>query len=116
MRPVDLETNDASGDEQVTSVCPLDTYIRPFQVTLKTIVTGTVEYTVEYTEDRVFDANFDPDAANWLPIFSNEEGGNMFAATDNAEATLISTVTGVRMRQTAGNGSVLLQIRQAGAV
>jgi hypothetical protein len=38
----------------------------------------------------------------------------MSAATADASATLISPVTAIRMRQTAGNGSVQLRVVQAG--
>lgn len=108
MRPITLTTSDASGGEQSTPVCPLDWRITPFQITLAADVTGTATFTVEYTSDDVFSATFNAATALWFPVTG------MSAATADASATLISPVTAIRMRQTAGNGSVRLRVQQAG--
>jgi hypothetical protein len=110
MRPVYLTTTDASGGEQTTPVCPPDIYLNPFNISLRVDVTGTVAYTVEWTNDDVFDPNFDPATAQWTPVVG------MTAAVADANATLISPVRGIRMRQSSGDGSCNLAIVQSGAV
>lgn len=109
MRPVYLQTSDASGEEQITDVCPPDIYLNPFNISLRADVDGTVEYTVEWTNDDVFDPDFDPATAQWTAV------AGMTAANADANATLISPVRGIRLRQTAGAGSVNLAIVQSGA-
>lgn len=108
MRPVTLTTDDASVDVVASAVCPMDYLISPFQVTLEAIVTGAATYTVEYTTDNPFAEDFDPATAHWIPVT------NMTAAAADAEATLISPVRAIRMRQLTGAGSMELQITQAG--
>lgn len=108
MRPITLTTSDASGGEKSTPVCPLDLYISPFNVTLQTIVTGAVTYTTEYTKDDVWATTFNPATAQWTAITG------MTASAASAEETLISPVTALRMRQTAGAGSIVLRVLQAG--
>lgn len=85
-----------------------NTNLLPFQITLQTVVTGTVTYTVEYTKDNVHLRSYDPSAGNWV----GKTG--MVDATGNVEGTFISPVTGIRVVQSAGSGSVVLQIVQAG--
>lgn len=110
MRPVTLTTSDASGGEQATNVCPPDIYQRPFNISLFAEITGAATYTVEYTGDDVFASNFNPATAKWTAVTG------MSAVSADSEATLISPVAGIRMRQTAGAGSVRLRIIQAGAI
>lgn len=108
MRPVTLTTGDASGGEQITPVCPLDIRISPFQVTLQANVTGVATFTTEYTNDDVWAVGYNPATGLWFSVT------DMIAATADVDATLISPVTAVRMRQTAGAGSVQLRVVQAG--
>lgn len=111
MRPVYLETSDASGGAVATAVCPMDQYLNPFSVSLQTVVTGTATYTVEWTQANVFEEGFDPDAAGviWNAVDGMED------ETADATATFDKPVAAFRMRQTAGDGSVQLIIRQGGA-
>lgn len=92
------------------AVIPLDIYIAPFSVSIGTTVTGAATYTVEYTLDDIWAPGYDPATGNWVPL------AGMTDETLSANTILISPVTGVRMRQTVGVGSVLLQVVQAGAV
>lgn len=108
MRPITLTTSDASGGEQSTPVCPLDWRITPFQITLQANVTGVATFTVEYTSDDVYAVGYNPATGLWFPVT------DMSAASADASATLISPVTAIRMRQTAGAGSVQLRVVQAG--
>lgn len=108
MRPVRYSLSDASVDEQVGAPVPLDLYLTPFQVSLQVLVTGTATYTVEYTESDVYAEGYDPDTDTWTPM------ANMEDVIDNQQDTLISPVTAVRARQTAGNGSIDFTVIQGG--
>lgn len=108
MRPMTLTTSDASGGAKSSATGPLDFHLAPFQVTLQTIVTGTVNYEIQYTKDNVYATTFNPATAQWTSLTG------MTGATANAEATLISPVTAVRILQNSGSGSVSLHILQAG--
>lgn len=110
MRPVTLTTSDASGAAVASSICPLDLYLTPFQVTLMTDVTGTVDYDLQYTQDDVYASGYNPASGNWKTITGVD------GATADAEATLISPVTAVRILQNSGNGSVSCRVIQAGAL
>lgn len=106
MRPITLSTLGV----QNTAVAPMDLYLTPFNVSLQAVITGAPTYTVEYTNDDVFSPTFNPATANWTPV------AGMTAAVASANATLISPVTAIRMRQTAGAApnAVQLRITQAG--
>lgn len=108
MRPINLTTSDASGAAVSSSVCSLDLYLTAFQVTLQAIVTGTVNYDLQYTKDDVYSPTFNPATAQWTP-FTDADG-----VTADAEVTLISPVTAVRILQNSGSGSVLCRVLQAG--
>ena len=108
MRPVTLTTSDASGAAVASPVCPLDLYLTAFQVTLMTVVTGTVDYDLQYTQDDVYAGGYDPSTGNWKTVTGVD------GATAAAEATLISPVTAVRILQNSGSGSVSCRVIQAG--
>jgi len=91
---------------------PLDLYLNPFNVSLQVTITGAPTYTVEFTNDDVYSPTYNPASGNWTAL------AGMTAATANANATLISPATAVRIRQTAGVGpanAVQLRVTQAGA-
>lgn len=104
MRPVTLQTSGV----QDSPVCPMDLYIAPFQATITTVVTGAATYSVQWTLDDVWSPTFNPATAQWNPLVG------MNAAVADAQETLISPVTAVRLIQTAGAGSVVARIAQAG--
>ena len=106
MRPVRVSLDGVSQTDPI----PLDLYLTPFNVSLRTIITGAPTYTVEYTESDVFAAGYDPDTDTWNPL------SGMTDETANAYTTLVSPVTAVRMRQTAGvaGNGVELTVIQAG--
>lgn len=112
MRPVRYTLSDASGGVVVGAVVPLDIYLNPFNVSLQVVVDGTATFTVEYTEDDIWADGYDPDAASskWIPL------ANMDDEAADANDTLVSAVSGVRMRQLTGDGSVALTVMQSGAV
>lgn len=104
MRPVTLQTAGVSESPP----CPMDVYISPFQATITTRVTGAATYSVQWTNDDVWAADFSAATAQWNPLVG------MNAAIADAQETLISPVTAVRLIQTVGAGSVVARIVQAG--
>jgi hypothetical protein len=110
MRPITQTLSDASGGAKATPVIPPDQYLTPFNISLQVTVVGAATYTVEFTNDDVWAAGYDPNGAtaNWTALTG------MTGAAANANATIISPVTGIRMRQTAGAGSTTLRVVQAG--
>lgn len=105
MRPGTLTTLGV----QTTAVWIPDVYLNPFNISLQAVIANAPTYTVEYTLDDPFAASA---PVNWTPVTG------MNAAVVSANATLISPVRGIRMRQTAGAGpnGVTLTIAQSGAV
>lgn len=108
MRPVTVQ---AGASPASSPVIPLDIYLKPFDVTMQCVVTGVITYSVEWTNDDVFSPTFDPATANWFAAAANVTG-----ATTSQVATLQSVVTGLRVRTTAGNGSVAMRVTQAGMI
>lgn len=106
MRPVTVQ---AGASPASSPVVPLDIYLKPFEVTMQCVITGVVTYSVEWTNDDVFSPTFDPNTANWFAA-----AANLTAATTSQVGSLTSCVTGVRVRTTAGAGSVAMRITQAG--
>lgn len=105
MRPVVITQ---TGAGQSTAV-PLDLYLTPFNVSLSTIVNGTVAYGIEYT----FDDPFNPPTGglDWTVV------GDIPTGTIAAGYATISNspVRAVRINQASGSGSVTLTVNQAGA-
>jgi hypothetical protein len=105
MRPVYL-TQTGVG---TSPVCPLDHYLNPFNVGLSGSVQGSATYSVEYTFDDVYSPTFDPATATWVTH------GDLFGMTKTASSNLLFAVTGVRLKVTAGSGTVTLAVIQSGA-
>ena len=108
MRPVRYTLANAAVDPQIGAVIPMDIYIAPFSVSIQADVTGAATYTVEYTLDDIWAPGYNPATGHWIPLVG------MTDATADANTFLVSPVTGVRARQTAGAGSVALTVIQAG--
>ena len=106
MRPVRLSTNGVETSE----VCPVDIYLSPANIGLGVDITGAATVTVEHTFDDVFAEDFDPNTATWYahPTLQN--------ISADADANYAFPPTGIRLNQTAGAGSAILNIIQAGAV
>lgn len=104
MRPITISKTGAGASSPV----PLDGYISPFNVTLRALVTGTVDYTIQYTSDDVYAVGYNPAVGDWTAIT-----GMTVVAVDS-EATLISPISAVRILVNSGAGSVALTVRQAG--
>jgi hypothetical protein len=90
-------TSDASGGAKNGTAIQLDHRKLPFLVTVAAVVTGTATYTVQVSVD----------------------GTNYYTAgtadlTASALVPITAVANWVRIRQTAGNGSVACSVQQAG--
>lgn len=95
----------------------VDNYLDPTQLTVASVVTGTVTYSIQYTYDDILGA-YDPQGGAWsnanlanLNIFTSAQ---VSGATGNTEATFNDPITAWRLQITSGTGSVLVTGIQAG--
>jgi hypothetical protein len=106
MRPVRVTTSGVSTSE----VIPIDQYLNPTNIGLGLDITGTVTCTVEHTFDDVFAETFNPATAVWFPH------PTLVNQSADADGNYAFPPTGVRLNQTVGAGSAILNLIQAGAV
>lgn len=88
-----------------------DTSIRPFAVTVQTVVNSTgVAYTVQHSLDYTGSSAFISTAATWFPSTGTT------AATTNSIAAYTYPVTAISVVSTAGSstGTIAITIVQAG--
>lgn len=96
-------------DAAASNVFPPNLNVTPFNIGLGAIITaGTPTYTVEHTFDNVFSRGFNPATATWFPHAS------LAAQTTSKDGNYAFPVQGIRIRVTAGTGTVQLAILQAG--
>jgi hypothetical protein len=107
MRPITQTTSDASGGTKNSAGAVLDYYGRP-EVSLQVVVTGSATWTVQQTLDNILDATVTP---TW---FDHPDTANMVAQTVSRQGNYAYIPTAVRLQQTAGSGSAVLTIVQAG--
>ena len=108
MRAVVFTLSDASAGTKTSNVYPPDNYVSPFNVAVSVVVTGTATYTVQYTFDDVFASNYSAASGNWTHHPSQT------AQTATKDSNVAYPVSGLRIRQTAGTGSVRCTFIQAG--
>jgi len=87
-----------------------DQYINSTQITLATLVAGTVSYNIEYTCDDVFAAGFTPASATWYTH------AVLFNQTANNASNFMFPVTACRINIASGTGTVTLTVLQSGAL
>lgn len=111
MRPITVTVTDVANSSPI----PLDIYLKPFQVTIQCVISGTPTYTVQYTNDDVFAEGYDPDDAGstWFDLSGIDD------AVANAVDSLISPVTAIRLVVSAVGDpadSVTMRVTQAGMI
>lgn len=89
---------------------PLDIWGRP-EVSLQTVVTGTVNYTVQQTLDEMF-AVATASSPNWF----NHPDATLVGATAGQQGNYAYIPAGVRLLINSGTGSIDFTIVQAGRV
>jgi hypothetical protein len=106
MRPIQVSVSDASGGAKNSNAAVLD-YYGQFGVALQVVVTGTATYTIQQTLDNPLEAGVTP---TWF----DHPDTNLVAQTVNRQGNYAYNPVAVRVRQTAGNGSVRLTALQVG--
>ena len=106
MRAVRVTTSGVS----VSPPIPIDQYLNPTNIGLAVVINGAVTYTVEHTFDDVYATDFDPLTATWFPH------PTLQGQSANMDGNFAFPPTGVRLNQTAGAGSAILNLIQAGAI
>jgi hypothetical protein len=106
MRPIQVSVSDASGEAKNSNPAVLD-YYGQFGVSIQVVVTGSATYTVQQTLDNPLEASVTP---TW---FAHPDP-NMVAQTVNRQGNYAYNPVAVRVRQTAGSGSVAMTVLQTG--
>lgn len=106
MRPVRVSTTGIS----VSPPIPIDQYLNPTDIGLGVDITAPATVTIEHTFDDVWDENFNPATATWYPH------PTLAAVVADADGNYAFPPTACRINQTAGAGSCILNVIQAGAV
>lgn len=109
MRPIVQTLSDASGGTLNGNPVVLDYFANPNNISLSVLVTGTATYTVQYTFDLLNQTE------GWTAATGNwTDHPSLTAQTATKDSNLAYPATAVRIRQTAGNGSVRFTVIQAG--
>jgi len=108
MRPIVQTLSDATGGTLNGNPIPLDYFANPNNITLSVLVTGTATYTVQYTFDLVQASDWTAATGNWV------DHPSLTAQTATKDSNLAYPATAVRIKQTAGSGSVRFTVIQAG--
>lgn len=91
-----------------SNVVPVDYINTPFAATLAAVVTSTATYTIQCTVSDVFAANYSAASDTWFDV----DVTALVAATASKIGKSEVIVTGYRINQTAGAGSVALTVLQ----
>lgn len=104
MRAIVLTASDVAA----SAVAAMNLNATPFAVGFGVAVTGTVTYTVQHTFDDVYAPGFVPASATWY------SHSTVAGATASADGNYAFPVRGIRVNITAGTGSVIATVLQAG--
>ena len=91
-----------------SAVGAMNLNVSPFNIGFGVAVTGTVTYTVQHTFDDVYSPTFSPASATWYshPVVVGQ--------TTSQDGNYAFPVRGIRVNITAGTGSVIATLLQAG--
>ncbi len=106
MRPVNL----AVVGIGVSAPIVIDQYISPCNIAVGVTLSAgaVVTYTVEHTFDDVFSPTFNPATAAWFPH------ATLAALAVQADGNYFAPPAAIRLNVAASNGTVTIQVRQAG--
>ena len=104
MKPIVLTATAVAA----TPVAAMNIHSPTFAVGFGVAVTGTVTYTVQHTFDDVYAPTFSPGSATWYshPIVQSQSA--------SMDGNYAFPVRGIRVNLTAGTGSVIATLIQAG--
>lgn len=108
MQPIIRNTSDASGGAINSKPVVLDYWVSPFNIALSVRVTGTVTYTVQYTFDVIDPNTWVSASANWV------DHPSLAGKTASLDSNLAYPATAVRLVQSAGSGSCVFTVIEAG--
>ena len=106
MKPSSVTVTDASGGAKNSNAIILEVYAQA-PTALQVTVTGTATYSVQATLDNVFDPSI-------TPAWVDHPDATLVGATTTKQGNYAFLPVAIRVRQTAGNGSVRLTVLQAG--
>ena len=106
MRPVKITSSNASGGVVYSNAAVMDYYGRP-EFSLQAVVTGSATYTIQQSLD-------DPNKAGATVTWFDHPDPNLVGATTSKQGNYAYLPVSIRVKQTAGSGSVVLTIVQAG--
>lgn len=111
MQPIVVTTSDASNGTVYSRKVRMDSWADPVSI-IQLNVTGTATVTVEGSMD---DPNSETDpVAEGSMTWINCSAASLVAANANVQGILTATPTFLRLKQTAGNGSVRMTVAQFG--
>lgn len=87
---------------------PMDRWRNPFNVGLGCVISGSPTFTVEHTFDDVFVEDFNEGTAKVFPHETIED------ETGNVDGNYAFAVSAIRLRISAGSGSVVFNVLQSG--
>lgn len=102
MRSVTVSTSDASSGTKYSSTVPMEIY--SFEAALQAVVDGSATYTIQQTLDDPFGAA--------TPTWFDHPVTDLVGATTSQQGNYDFVPRAVRIKQTAGSGSVTLTITQ----
>lgn len=103
---VQTTSYDASGGAGSSTPLVMNTNTNPFNVGFGVVVDGTVTYTVQHTFDDPFNG-FDGNTV-WF------DHPSIFDKSGDEDGNYAFPVTAIRITVTAGGGSVVMKVVQAG--
>ena len=106
MKPNTVTSSDASGGTVYSTAVVMDYYGRP-ETSLQTVVTGSATYTIQQTLNNPLNTS---ETVTWF----DHPDTNLVGATGNVQGNYAYLPVAVRIKQTAGSGSVALTVVQAG--
>ena len=103
MRPVTISQTGVGNSAPIVH----DYQQSPFNCSLSTVVSGTVNYTIQHTYDDVFSPTYNAASGNWF-----DNAAPLAGATANAEGSYNTPVTASRIKVNSGSGTVTLKAIQ----
>ena len=102
MRQIRVSTSGVSISNPVV----VDLHGRP-EISLQVDVTGSATYSVQQTLDNLYDTTI-------TPVWFDHPDSNLVAATADKQGNYAYVPAAIRLNQTAGAGSAVLTVIQAG--
>jgi len=104
MRPVTVSQTGAGS----SSLIAADYIQTPFNASISTVVSGTVNYTIQHTFDDIFASGFNPATATWY----DHDNAIMVNATANQNSNYNFPIRALKILQNSGSGTTTLTFIQ----